>query len=187
MRLRIALRGARARSASGVGSGLVRIAATLGLLATITYALSSDAIPLTTPSAHEQLDELEMLGIGCGDPSEEGVIIRISKTQIVVGEESTVVAQYADAKKLPESRLAPKSKGGGTEGVPIQPLADVLAKYRNVDKQIREAKGEPSDTSEAIIIADETTPYGLFSEVVDTCQKSEFGKFHVMARIGTKK
>ena len=58
---------------------------------------------------------------------------------------------------------------------------------RRTDKAIRAAKGLDASSSEAIIIADQTTPYRLFIEVLFTLGQSEFGKYHLMVMQGKKK
>jgi len=45
---------------------------------------------------------------------------------------------------------------------------------------IRQAKGLDPSSSEAIIIADKTTPYRLLVEVLYTLGQSEYGKYHLM-------
>ena len=61
------------------------------------------------------------------------------------------------------------------------------ALWRKTDKLVRQAKGLDASMSEAIIIADHTTPYRLFIEVLFTLGQSEFGKYHLMVLSGKKK
>ncbi len=67
------------------------------------------------------------------------------------------------------------------------PLANTLANARDTDKKIRAAKGLDTSSSEAVIVADATTPYRLLIEVLFTAGQSEFGKYHLMVRSGKKK
>ena len=185
VRFKAALRKAKRRNAREPEIDFLNITAMLDLMTIIlvfvlkTLASSTAAIPqsddLTLPMSYLNVE-----------PSEEGVMIRISKTQIVVGDEARVIAEYSNREQLAQSGLDAKYKRSGAQDLYIQPLAQELSKYRNVDKQMKEAKGQPSDTSEAIIIADETTPYRLLFEVLYTCGQSEFGKYHLMARTGKK-
>ena len=48
------------------------------------------------------------------------------------------------------------------------------------DKILRTAKGKDASFSEAIVIADHTTPYRLFMEVLFTLGQTEFGRYHLM-------
>ena len=186
VRFKAALRKAKRRNAREPEIDFLNITAMLDLMTIIlVFVLKSLA---SSTAAIPQSDDLTLPQIVfTTEPSEEGVMIRISKTQLVVGEEAQVVAEYSDHNQLAQSGLDAKYKRSGAQDLYIQPLAQALAKYRNVDKQIKESKGLPSDTSEAIIIADETTPYRLLFEVLYTCGQSEFGKYHLMAKIGTKK
>ncbi len=69
----------------------------------------------------------------------------------------------------------------------IVPLANALAHARETDKAIRQAKGLDASSSEAVIVADATTPYRLLLEVLFTAGQSEFGKYHLMVRSGKKR
>ena len=60
------------------------------------------------------------------------------------------------------------------------PLGNALQAARKLDRALREAKGLDPNSSEAIIIADNSTPYRLFVEVLFTLGQNEFGKYHLM-------
>jgi biopolymer transport protein ExbD len=60
------------------------------------------------------------------------------------------------------------------------PLGNALQAARKTDKLVRQAKGLDTSMSEAIIIADNTTPYRLFIEVLFTLGQNEYGKYHLM-------
>ena len=49
------------------------------------------------------------------------------------------------------------------------------------------AKGKDPNSSEAIVIVDETTPYRLLMEVIYTLGQSSFGKYHLMVMSSKKK
>src|SRR5205809_350352 len=100
------------------------------------------------------------------EPGEDGVIIRISKTQITVGEDAEPVVTYADIHQLGQTGLDARFKRNGPNDLFIMPLSTILQRYRENDKRFREAKGKDASTSDAIIIADETTPYRLLFEVL---------------------
>jgi biopolymer transport protein ExbD len=116
------------------------------------------------------------------EATEDGVVIRIFRSQITVGDETTPVLTYA-----PESLgsgLPATAKANGQLDLFIVPLGRVLARHRQLDKKIRAAKGEDSSSSTAIIIADATTPYRVLFEVLFTAGQSELGRYHLLVRQG---
>lgn len=180
-----ALRKAKRRNAHDPEIDFLNITAMLDLMTIIlvfvlkTLASSTAMIP--------QSDDLQLpVSILTSEPSEEGIVIRISKTQIVVGDNPDPVAEYSNRDQLAQSGLDARYKQSGPQDLYIVPLAKVLSEYRERDKLIREAKKQDASTSEAIIVADETTPYRLLFEVLYTCGQSEFGRYHLMVRTGKK-
>ena len=117
------------------------------------------------------------------DSEPEGLPVLVSKSQIIVGE--TVVcpvppdaAQYGTEAKY---------KRGSRNDYFIVPLGSALQAWRDSDKRIRAATGKDPSHSEAILIADVTTPYRLLTEVMYTLGQTEFSKFHMMVLQGAKK
>jgi biopolymer transport protein ExbD len=117
------------------------------------------------------------------DSEPEGLAVLVSKSQIIVGE--TVVcpvppdaAQYGSEAKY---------KRGSRNDYFIVPLGSALQSWRDSDKRIRMATGKDPTHSEAILIADVTTPYRLLTEVMYTLGQTEFSKFHMMVLQGAKK
>ena len=117
------------------------------------------------------------------DSEPEGLPVLVSKSQIIVGE--TVVcpvppdaAQYGTEAKY---------KRGSRNDYFIVPLGSALQAWRDSDKRIRAATGKDPSHSEAILIADITTPYRLLTEVMYTLGQTEFSKFHMMVLQGAKK
>jgi biopolymer transport protein ExbD len=113
-----------------------------------------------------------------GEP--EGLAVIISKSQLIVGE--TVVcpvppdaAQYG---------VEAKYKRGSRNDYFIVPLGSALQSWRDTDKRIRMATGKDPSQSEAILIADVSTPYRLLTEVMFTLGQTEFAKFHMMVLQG---
>jgi biopolymer transport protein ExbD len=185
VKFKAALRKAKRRNARDPEIDFLNITAMLDLM-TIILVFVLKSLSAST-AAIPQSDDLTLpISLMTVEPSEEGVVVRISKTQIVVGDEGRAVAEYSNREQLAQSGLDAKYKRSGAQDLYIQPLAQVLTKYRDFDKQLKESKGLPADTSEAIIVADDTTPYRLLFEVLYTCGQSEFGKFHLMARTGKK-
>src|SRR6202046_2877816 len=98
------------------------------------------------------------------DSEPEGLAVIVSRSQIIVGE--TVVgpvppdaAQYG---------VEAKYKRGSRSDYFIVPLGSALQAWRDTDKRIRLATGKDPSQSEAILIADVSTPYRLLSEVMFT-------------------
>jgi biopolymer transport protein ExbD len=79
-----------------------------------------------------------------------------------------------------------KYKRSGPNDLFIVPLANALSHARETDKAVRAVKGLDPSSSEAMIVADETTPYRLLVEVFFTLGQSEFGKYHLMVMSGKK-
>src|ERR1700747_193096 len=117
------------------------------------------------------------------DSEPEGLPVIVSKSQIIVG--ATVVcpgppdsAQYG---------IEAKYKRGSRNDYFIVPLGSALQSWRDTDKRIRMATGKDPTQSEAILIADVSTPYRLLTEVMFTLGQTEFAKFHMMVLQGAKK
>lgn len=110
-------------------------------------------------------------------PSQEGVRVTVSKTQILVGNDK--VLDLPNSQSLAQSGVEARHKRGANS-LYIVPLGNALASARQVDRALREAKGLDPASSEAIIVADSTIPYRLFIEVLFTLGQNEFGKYHLM-------
>jgi len=121
-----------------------------------------------------------------GEASEEGTLVVISKSQILVGNDPNPVVRLPGREALATSGVDAKDKRGGPSDMYIVPLANALQATRQIDKQLREAKGLDASGSEAIIVADATTPYRLLIEVLYTLGQSEYSKYHLMVLSGAK-
>jgi biopolymer transport protein ExbD len=121
-----------------------------------------------------------------GEPSDQGVILVISKSAILLGEEGEPVIVLPSREQLAQQGLDARHKRSGPNDLYIVPLANRLRSARKLDKAIRQAKGQDATTSEAIIIADAGTPYRLLIEVLYTLGQSEFGKYHLMVMKRTR-
>jgi biopolymer transport protein ExbD len=117
------------------------------------------------------------------DSEPEGLAVIISKSEIVVGE-NIVCPVPADAKTF---GVEAKYKRGSRNEYYIVPLANALQAWRDTDKRIRLATGKDPSSSEAILIADQDTPYRLMTEVLYTLGQTEFARFHMMVLQGAKK
>jgi biopolymer transport protein ExbD len=117
-------------------------------------------------------------------PSMEGVVVTVSKTQILVGDEK--IMTLPSRQSLAQSGVGAQYKRSGPNDLYIVPLGNALQSARKTDKLVRQAKGLDASMSEAIVIADNTTPYRLFIEVLFTLGQNEYGKYHLMV-MQTKK
>jgi biopolymer transport protein ExbD len=117
-------------------------------------------------------------------PSMEGVVVTVSKTQLLVGDEK--ILSLPSRQSLAQSGVGAQYKRSGPNDLYIVPLGNALQSARKTDKLVRQAKGLDASMSEAIVIADNTTPYRLFIEVLFTLGQNEFGKYHLMV-MQTKK
>ena len=136
-----------------------------------TLGESSTAIP--------QSDDLRLpTSIVKTDPHQEGVTVTLSKSQILVGDQKILTLPGRESQI--QTGVGAQHKRGGPNDLYIVPLGNVLQAARRTDAALRKAKGLDPSTSEAIIIADGTTPYRLFIEVLFTLGQSEFGKYHLM-------
>jgi biopolymer transport protein ExbD len=120
------------------------------------------------------------------EPAQEGTSVTISKTQILVGEDPHPIVMLPGRDSLAQSGIDARYKRNGPNDLYIVPLANALQSARQTDKLIRQAKGLDPSSSEAIVIADTTTPYRLLIEVLFTLGQSEFGKYHLMVLSGGK-
>ena len=120
-------------------------------------------------------------------PTEEGVVVTVSKTQIIVDDDRVLTLPSRES--MAQTGVGASNKRSGPNDLYIVPLGSSLQAARKTDKLIRQAKGLDPSTSEAIIIADHTTPYRLLIEVLFTLGQNEFGKYHLMvmqAKSGNK-
>jgi biopolymer transport protein ExbD len=111
-------------------------------------------------------------------PAEEGVVVTISKTQILVGDDRVVTLPGRES--LAHTGVGGQHKRSGPNDLYIVPLGNALQSARRTDKLLRIAKQLDPSSSEAIVVADRTTPYRLLIEVLFTLGQNEFGRYHLM-------
>ena len=111
-------------------------------------------------------------------PSQEGVLVTVSKTQILVGDEKIVGLPGRES--LVQAGVDARYKRSGPNDLFIVPLGNALMAARKTDIAVRRAKGLDPSSSEAIVIVDKGTPYRLLMEVLFTLGQSEYGKYHLM-------
>jgi biopolymer transport protein ExbD len=172
-----ALRRTIRRKGHGHDVNFLNITAMLDIMTIILVFLlkslgeSSAAIP--------QSDDLRIpTSILRSEPSQEGIKVTISKSQIMVGDNP--VLELPERQVQVQTGAGAKHKRGGPNDLYIVPLGNAMQDARKLDKAIRGAAGEDVSMSEAVIIADETTPWRLFIEVLFTLGQSEFGRYHLM-------
>jgi len=136
-----------------------------------TLGESSAAVP--------QSDDLRLpASIMKKAPAQEGVLVTVSKSQILVGDEK--ILGLPGRESLVQAGVDARFKRSGPNDLFIVPLGNALMAARKTDMAVRRAKGLDPSSSEAIIIADKGTPYRLLMEVLFTLGQSEYGKYHLM-------
>ena len=178
VKYKAALRTAMRRNAMEPEINFLNITAMLDIMTIIlvfllkTLGESSASIP--------QSDDLKLPNsIIRTQPSQEGVVVTISKSQILVDDGS--VLKLPSRESQIQSGVGARNKRKGPNDLYITPLGTRLQEARKTDKTVRTAKQlDPNQPSEAIIIADGTTPFRTLSEVLFTLGQSEFGKYHLM-------
>lgn len=111
-------------------------------------------------------------------PAQDGVLVTVSKTQILVGDEK--VLGLPGRESLVQAGVDARYKRSGPNDLFIVPLGNALMAARKTDMAVRRAKGLDPSSSEAILILDKGTPYRLLLEVLFTLGQSEYGKYHLM-------
>ncbi len=170
-------RAARFRRFEGTAPEHVNIVPMLDMMVIILVFLlksmseSSAAIPqhddLRLPSARAQTD-----------PAERGIVVTVSKSQILVGDQS--VLELPTHGSVASEGAGASAKRGGAAELYIVPLGEALRRARVTDRAVRAAQGLDPKASEAVIVADRSTPYRLLVEVLYTLGQHEVGLYHLM-------
>jgi len=183
IRYKAELRKAVRRAAAEPEINFLNITAMLDIM-TIILVFLLKSLGESTASVPQSADLTIPTSFIQTPPSQEGVVVTISKSQILVGEDK--ILALPGRQSLASSGVGAQFKRSGPNDLYIVPLGNALQAARKTDKVVRLAKGLDAATSEAIIIADNTTPYRLFIEVLYTLGQNEFGKYHLMV-MQTKK
>ncbi len=172
-----ALRNAKRRNAMEPEINFLNITAMLDIMTIIlvfllkTVGESSASIP--------QSDDLKLpSSVIKTQPSQDGVVVTISKSQILV--DNDMVLKLPSRESQIQSGVGARHKRKGPNDLYITPLGTRLQAARKTDKAVRAAKEQPDGPSEAIVVADGTIPFRTLSEVLFTMGQSEFGKYHLM-------
>ncbi|KYF81476.1 MULTISPECIES: ExbD/TolR family protein [unclassified Sorangium] len=185
VRYKAALRKAIRRNRREPEIDFLNITAMLDLM-TIILVFLLKSVGSSAASIPQSKDLTLPKSVMQSEPSQEGVVVIVSKSQILVGEDPTPIVLLPNREQLAQSGVDAKYKRSGPNDLYIVPLANALSHARETDKAIRAAKGLDPSSSEAIIVADATTPYRLLIEVMFTLGQSEFGKYHLMVLSGNK-
>ncbi|WP_437320525.1 ExbD/TolR family protein [Sorangium sp. So ce385] len=185
VRYKAALRKAIRRNRREPEIDFLNITAMLDLM-TIILVFLLKSVGSSAASIPQSKDLTLPKSVMQSEPSQEGVVVIVSKSQILVGEDPTPIVLLPNREQLAQSGVDAKYKRSGPNDLYIVPLANALSHARETDKAIRAAKGLDPSSSEAIIVADATTPYRLLIEVMFTLGQSEFGKYHLMVLSGSK-
>jgi biopolymer transport protein ExbD len=186
VRYKAALRKAIRRNRREPEIDFLNITAMLDLM-TIILVFLLKSVGSSAASIPQSKDLTLPKSVMQAEPSQEGVVVIVSKSQILVGEDPTPIVMLPNREQLAQSGVDAKYKRSGPNDLYIVPLANALSHARETDKAIRAAKGLDPSSSEAIIVADATTPYRLLIEVLFTLGQSEFGKYHLMVLSGGRK
>jgi biopolymer transport protein ExbD len=172
-----ALRRAIRRNAMDPEINFLNITAMLDIMTIILVFLLKNLGEST--ASVPQSDDLKIpTSFVTSQPSMEGVVVTISKSQLLVGDQK--ILGLPSRQSLAQSGVGAQHKRSGPNDLYIVPLGNALQSARKTDKLVRQAKGLDASMSEAIIICDNTTPYRLFIEVLFTLGQNEFGKYHLM-------
>ena len=186
VRYKAALRKAIRRNKREPEIDFLNITAMLDLM-TIILVFMLKSMAASSASIPQSKDLSLPTSVMVTDAAQEGVVVVISKSQILVGDDPNPIVLLPSREQLSQSGVDAKYKRSGPNDLYIVPLANALSHARETDKAIRAAKGMDPSSSEAIIVADATTPYRLLIEVLFTLGQSEFGKYHMLVMSGKKK
>jgi biopolymer transport protein ExbD len=186
VRYKMELRKAIRKNAGAPEVNYLNITAMLDMM-TIILVFLLKGMASSSASIPQSKDMTLPTSIITTEPSSDGTSVLISKTQILVGEDTHPVVMLPGRDSLAQSGIDAKYKRNGPNDLYIVPLANALQSARQTDKLIRQAKGLDASSSEAIVIADNTTPYRLLIEVLFTLGQSEYAKYHLMVLTGAKK
>ncbi|MCC6217432.1 MAG: biopolymer transporter ExbD [Polyangiaceae bacterium] len=172
-----ALRRAIRRNAMEPEINFLNITAMLDIM-TIILVFLLKSLGETSASVPQSDDLRIPASVMKKQPTDEGVVVTVSKSQILVGDGQ--VLKLPGRESMVQSGVGASNKRSGPNDLYIVPLGNALQAARKLDRAVRQAKGQDPSFSEAIVIADKTTPYRLLIEVFNTLGEHEFAKFHLM-------
>jgi biopolymer transport protein ExbD len=185
VRYKAALRRAIRRNARDGGVDFLNITAMLDLMTILLVFMLKSMV--ASAAALPPSRELEVpYSIMPPEAAQDGVIVVVSRSQILVGDDPEPVVRLPDREQLAQAGAGARYKRGGPNDLYIVPLGNALLHARETDKAVRQAKGVDATSSEALVVADASTPYRLMIEVLFTLGQCEFGKYHLIVRSGRR-
>ena len=73
----------------------------------------------------------------------------------------------------------PSIKRDGANGYYITPLVEILEKHAKREKKVAELTGQPFE-AQLMLIADQTTPYRLLTEVIYSCGQAGYANYRLL-------
>ena len=101
----------------------------------------------------------------------EAVTVTVTKKVILV--EGDGVAPITGG------RVDPAVKRDGENGYYITPLVDILENHARKEKKVAELTGNPWE-AQLMLVADQTTPYRLLTEVLYSCGQAGYGNYRLL-------
>lgn len=101
----------------------------------------------------------------------EAISVTLTKKVILV--EGDGIAPIAGG------RVDPAVKRDGENGYFISPLVDILEKHARKEKKVAELTGVPWE-AQLMLIADQTTPYRLLTEVLYSCGQAGYANYRLL-------
>ncbi|HEX3697297.1 MAG TPA: biopolymer transporter ExbD [Polyangia bacterium] len=101
----------------------------------------------------------------------EAVSVTVTKKVILV--EGDAIAPVNAGK------VDPAVKRDGENGYYITPLVDILEKHARKEKKVAELTGQKFD-AQLMLIADQTTPYRLLTEVIYSCGQAGYANYRLL-------
>ena len=76
-------------------------------------------------------------------------------------------------------RVDPAVKRDGENGYYITPLVEILEKHAKREKRVAEMTGQKFE-GQLMLVADQTTPYRLLTEVIYSCGQAEYANYRLL-------
>jgi biopolymer transport protein ExbD len=80
---------------------------------------------------------------------------------------------------ITSGRVDPAVKRDGENGYYITPLVDILERHARKEKKVAELTGVPWE-AQLMLIADQTTPYRLLTEVLYSCGQAGYANYRLL-------
>jgi biopolymer transport protein ExbD len=101
----------------------------------------------------------------------EAVTVTVTKKIVLV--EGDGIAPINNGK------VDPAVKRDGENGYYITPLVDILEKHARKEKKVAELTGQTFE-AQLMVVADQTTPYRLLTEVLYSCGQAGYGNYRLL-------